>query len=248
MNDHDKLADLNKQYNLLSELEQCFRDDLGLTPCVGAELEFYLNGIVDIALLEKKVGYKIKEEKGQGQYEIDLPSSRNLALYAKHIDAVRQNIMLSAEELGGSASFNSKPFLDDYGSAMHIHLNFLEDEDIEKYARILCHYLPETIGAFLPNKEDYLRLDSKFMAPTHISYGGNNRTVLIRIPDLEPKRLEHRLAAADADPAKVIYNILSSVEKGLRNIDAVQNLTKTFGNAFDPQYGLIPIPKSKVQK
>ena len=114
MNDHDKLADINKQYNLLSKLEQHFRADLGLTPCVGAELEFYLNGIVDIALLEKKVGYKIKEEKGQDQYEIDLLPSRNLALYAKHIDEVRQNIMVSAEELGGSASFKSKPFLNDY--------------------------------------------------------------------------------------------------------------------------------------
>ena len=54
---------------------------------------------------------------------------------------------------------------------MHIHLNFLENNDVEKYAKILCHFLPNTIDAYLPKKEDYKRLDSRFMAPTHISYG-----------------------------------------------------------------------------
>ena len=121
---------------------------------------------------------------------------------------------------------------------MHIHLNFPEDDDIEKYAKILCHYLPDTLDYFLPSLEDYVRLDSKFMAPTHISYGGNNRSVLIRIPDSEPKRLEHRLAGANAEPVLVIYAMLQSIKKGLQNPDAIPPLEKTFGNAFDLQYGL----------
>jgi glutamine synthetase len=238
MNNNHKLPDLAKQYNLLSTLQQRFKNEFRLTACVGVEIEFYLQGIDDILWLEEKIGHKIKEEKGKDQYEVDLEPSDDLVFYAKSVSAIRQKIIDSAMALGGRADFSSKPFIDDYGSSMHVHLNFLEDDNIEKYAKILCYFLPETIDAFLPKKEDYLRLDSKFMAPTHIAYGGNNRSVLIRIPDSLPKRLEHRLAAADAEPAGVLCVMLGSIEKGLKNPELVEDMPKIFGNAFDQQYNL----------
>jgi glutamine synthetase len=86
-----------------------------------------------------------------------------------------------------------------------------------------------------------MRLDSKFMAPTHISYGGNNRSVLVRIPNSIPRRLEHRLAAASADPSEVIYAILFSILKGLRTPSKIKTLEKTYGNAYDKQYNLSKI-------
>ena len=238
MNNNHKLPDLDKQYNLLSTLQRRFKNELRLTACVGVEIEFYLKDIDDIQELEEKIGHKIKEEKGKNQYEIDLEPSEDLVLCAKYAAATRQKIIDSAKELGGMADFASKPFAGDYGNSMHVHLNFLEDEDIEKYAKILCHFLPETIDAFLPKEEDYLRLNSSFMAPTHISYGGNNRSVLIRIPDSLPKRLEHRLAAADADLASILCAILSSIERGLKTPELIEDLSKTFGNASDLQYNL----------
>ncbi len=209
--------------------------------CLGAELEFYLFNIKNIVDLERKINYKIKPEKGKHQYEIDLAASQNIAEYAKHIAQTRQNIIDSAKSLGGSADFSSKPFADDYGNSMHIHLNFIGHEDIEKYAQILCHYLPGTLEYFLPTKNDRARLDKRFMAPTHICYGGNNRSVAIRIPDSKPKRLEHRLAAASADPALVIYAMLSSIDNGLKNPESIKPATKIHGNAWDAQYGLIEI-------
>lgn len=238
MNNDDKLPDIQEQYNLLNNLENHFRENLGLTPSVGAEIEFYVHGIGNIALLAKEIGRAIKEEKGYNQYELDLLPSQNIAAYAQEIAELREEIISAAKLLGGTADFSSKPFADGYGNSMHIHLNFLEDNDIEKYAQILCHYLPETKAIFLPTKKDYLRLDSRFMAPTHISYGGNNRTTMIRIPDSTPKRLEHRLAAATANPIAVIYNILLSIQKGLQNPLEVTPLAKTFGNGFDAQYSL----------
>lgn len=238
MNNNHKLPDLAKQYNLLSVLQHRFKNEFGLTACVGVELEFYLQDIDDISLLEQKIDHKIKEEKGKNQYEIDLEPSEDLVFYAKYASKIRQKIIDSAKELGGRADFSSKPFANDYGSSMHVHLNFLEDVDVEKYAKILCHFLPETIDAFLPKKEDYLRLDGSFMAPTHIAYGGNNRSVLIRIPDSLPKRLEHRLAAADAELASILCAMLNCIEKGLKNPELVEDLPKIFGNAFDQQYNL----------
>ena len=124
---------------------------------------------------------------------------------------------------------------------MHIHLNFMEDENVEKYAIILCNYLSDGISVFLPQKEDRRRLDERFMAPKYICYGANNRTVAIRIPDSIPRRLEHRVPAASADPSSVIYAILDSVIKGLSNPFDVKTYPKIFGNAFDKQYNLTKI-------
>lgn len=208
--------------------------------------------------MEKATGYVLKKEKGKNQYEIELPPSNDLASYARQIVQVREGVIHAANKLGARADFSSKPYEDDYGNSMHIHLNFQRNEDsaenkgedgnkdIEKYARILCHYLPETIEYYLPKPEDYRRLDSKFMAPTHISYGGNNRTLLIRIPDSKPKRLEHRLPAANANPAHVIYAMLQSIDRGLQHPGEISSLKKTFGNAFDPQYGLERIGARKL--
>ena len=237
----NKLSDNQKKYNLLENIKNRFKNSFALTVCVGAEIEFYLNNVPDVLMLEAIVGHKIKAEKGRGQYEIDLPPSTDLVKYSKYIEMIRQKIAIGANELGGYADFSSKPYRDDYGNSMHIHLNFQEDENIEKYARILCYYMSDSLSIFLPKKEDWSRLDEKFMAPTHVFYGGNNRTVAIRIPDSMPKRLEHRVPAASADPASVIYIILASIIKGFTLSIDVTEYSKIFGNAFDKQYGLTKI-------
>ena len=137
------LPENQEKYNLLAKIEDYFKTNLGLTPCVGAELEFYLSAGLDIVLLEKLIGYSIKSEKGHNQYEIDLEPSYDLAGYAKHIDLIRNKLIQGSKKLGGEANFSSKPYKNDYGNSMHIHLNFLEEWDIDKFAQILCHYLPE---------------------------------------------------------------------------------------------------------
>jgi glutamine synthetase len=102
-----------------------------------------------------------------------------IPLFIQVIYTIKRTIKEKARKLNLEANFKSKPFINDYGSSMHIHFNFLENNDVETHARILCHYLPLTITAFLPKEEDYKRFHSRFMAPTHISYGSNNRTTLI---------------------------------------------------------------------
>jgi glutamine synthetase len=237
----NKLPDNESEYNILKELENSFKQEFNLTPCLGAELEFYLPNLKsEEQLLEfqKNCNLIIKKEKGLNQYEIEIPPQTNVCSYPNIIRNMRNLIKDEAAKIGLVAIFEPKPFPGDFGSSMHIHFNFLEDTNAEKYAQILCHYLPFTLKAFLPNKEDYQRLDHKYMAPTHISYGGNNRTTLIRIPDSHPKRLEHRLAGANADPGQVIYAILWAIGQGLKYPDQIAKLEKIHGNAYEEQYGL----------
>jgi glutamine synthetase len=230
------------KYKLLENIQYKLQKEFGLIPCIGAEIEFYLDDDSNISLLQEYIGHKIKPEKGKNQFEINFDPSCDVVEYAKYIELTRSNIKKYSKQLGGKANFSSKPYKNDYGNSMHIHLNFLEDYDIEKYARILCHYLPYYLATFLPKKRDIYRLDERFMAPTRICYGGNNRTVAIRIPDSLPKRLEHRLPAASSDPAKVIYAILESITQGLTSpTNDYQKHSKIYGNAFDEQYNLIKI-------
>lgn len=252
-----KLADTDDRYNRLANLQSYFKENYNLIPVLGAEIEFYLSQKIDIKLLADLIGYHISLEKGQNQYEVNLRPSSDIIEFAKEIEYLRNNICARSKAMGGWADFSSKPYANDYGSSMHIHLNFLpynhernnninesihnEISDIEKYAQILCHYLPQYIDYFLPLAEDYRRLDSKFQAPTHISWGGNNRTVLIRIPDSYPIRLEHRLPSANADPVGAIFAILDSIRLGLDSLEKIPKLEKTYGNAHDVQYNLAAI-------
>jgi len=269
---------------ILQKLLDSFKNDFNLTPCIGAELEFYLLPLLprdviaspcngrskprrndefllpheiatppseahkedlliqsQLTQLEKNCNIQLKLERGLNQYEIEIAPSTDIISYPAKIKAIRRLIAEESIKLGFATIFDPKPFPNDFGSSMHIHFNFLEDNNAEKYAEILCHYLPSTIDAFLPNREDYSRLDMRFMAPTHISYGGNNRTTLVRIPDSRPKRIEHRLPGANADPYKVIYTILSSIHEGLKYPSSIPRLAKTHGNAYDEQYGLVRI-------
>ena len=113
MHYRDKLSHIQKQYNLLTQLEQYFRSQLNLTPCVGVELEFYIHKHMDIASLQEKTGHEIKAEKGQNQYEINIQPSQDLVTYAKYIDEIRKKIIHFSDKLGGRADFSSKPFADD---------------------------------------------------------------------------------------------------------------------------------------
>ncbi|KAF8818261.1 type I glutamate--ammonia ligase [Rickettsia endosymbiont of Cardiosporidium cionae] len=234
-----------RKFNLLDNIVQYIKNRFNLTIYLGVELEFYIqNTKDDIALinqLEAHINNKIEVEQGNNQFEIKLKASNNISKYANYICYIRNSIIYFCNQLGTKVYFNAKPYPEDYGNSMQVSLSFLEEDHYEKYANMLCYYLPDTINMFFMNDEDYKRLDSKYMAPTHISHGNNNRTTMIRFPDSYPKRLEHRLASADASPHLILYAILNSIYNGLHNINHIPNFKKIYGNAHDPQYGLTKI-------
>lgn len=227
-----------------------------LTPIIGVEIEFYLNQKIDISQFELLVNndlhtvyeLKIKKEKGNNQFEINLPPSHDLIKYIQEISTIKDILRKAAFQLGCSVIFSPKPIQDDYGNSMHFHINFLNNNSnalLMLAARGLCHYMLDSFLVFMCSDEDYLRIDKNFMAPTHISFGGNNRTVALRIPDSHPKRLEHRLASPLTNPYLAIYTILKSILLVLHSQpESIKKINKIYGNAFDQQYKLIPFPLS----
>lgn len=240
----DKLSDHLQKRKSLEKLVQKLQTNFGLTTCIGVEIEFYLSKNIDPLELSTLLCITIKKEKGEYQFEIDLPPSTNVVDYIDKINSTKSNIQNIVEKLNGTVDFTSKPFLTDYGNGMHFHVNFLEPTDYVKHAQSICHYMLDSFLIFMPSAADYLRIDKNFMAPTNVSFGNNNRTVAVRIPDLIPKRLEHRLSSPLTDPYTAIFTILNSIMLGLESTPQINNLNMIYGNAFDQQYNLVPLPRS----
>jgi glutamine synthetase len=241
--DQNSLTSKLKQEKSLETLLKSHYED-GLTPIFGYELEFYLpkNNPKDF---ENEFGLSLVPEKGLAQYEINSTPFDNIFDLLNSVDFVKRKLTEMQAEL------RPKPFKDDYGSSLHLHFNILnpdgsnlfEDKNVLTFAANgICYFMNETIFAILPDEEDYLRFDAKFMAPTHVSYGNNNRTVALRIPDQKPTRLEHRLCSPLCDVYMAIFIILKSSFLGIKN--KYGDYQKIFGNAFDTQYNLEPLPRS----
>ena len=115
------------------------------------------------------------------------------------------------------ATFMAKPMQNEPGSSMHVHQSVVDaetgrnlfagkdGEDTELFrAHIagLQKYLPAVMPLLAPNVNSYRRLTPFSDAPINTHWGYDNRTVGLRVPQSEPgaRRVENRLAGADANP------------------------------------------------
>jgi glutamine synthetase len=205
----------------------------------------------------KTNGLMITEERGLHQYELTLTYNRIdnvLSVYQSAISIIKN----TADKYGLYADFSAKPFADDYGSALHIHLSFHEEETGinlfsagNRYSEnnTLIHAIggimvaiPEYLETCHP--DDFKRFQHQFMAPSHYAWGGNNRSTIIRIPDSHPhnRRVEFRLPSASAELTEVLNFLQKNILIGLKK--EIIPPARVYGNAFDPQYKLIELPKS----
>lgn len=238
-----KISDQITKYNLLVELTNALARDFNLVVVIGAEIEFYLTS-------EYSGGDEcITKEKGVYQYEINVEPVVGLE---EAVHAV-VGAMTSLTTRFPDSILSPKPFKHDYGSAMHFHVNFIDidsgsnyfdnEECITLAASALCHYLPETFFVFAQDEECYDRY-SGMMAPTHVSWGGNNRSVAVRIPDSKPRRIEHRVSSPMTRIDVAIFTIVQSIYLGLKSPKSIKKYDKIYGNAFDSQYKLARLPTS----
>ncbi len=188
---------------------------------------------------------KHEAERGEGQYEIALspaaPEKTVSDLYA---------IKKILADMG--ADFSARPKENQPGSGLHIHIH-LEDntgknvfyKDDARMSDALAHSiggllvaLPNSMQVFAPTAESYKRFVPGGNAPVTVSWGANNRTVAVRLPDKphDKKHIEHRVAGADADPALVMEAILAAVHDGLtRKLDPGPQV---YGDASLAMYNL----------
>ncbi len=269
---HDQLAPL-KQSSLVQILERLRRESF-VTPVMAVELEFYLssaqsNGypktilsLIDTAMRDAGIAaHPAEQERGTGQYEIALKPMEDIAALAAAVQQLPDIIQQAVAAEKMTANFASKPYAQDFGSGLHWHIHLQNRRGDNLFFRNeggtysqellwslggLLEMLPESMLFFAPQPEDYTRFElPKMNAPTTISWGPNNRSTALRLPNkpLNEKHIEHRVAGANADSWLCILAILAGVAHGLEH--KVYPGEAIHGDASDPQYDMDKIPDYK---
>jgi glutamine synthetase len=180
--------------------------------------------------------FSFDAEGGQGQYEFDFAHAE-VVESADKMTLFRLLIRQAAKESGLMATFMPKPFAETWGSGAHFNMS-LEDrhtgENVFKSAdagwrKEALHF----VGGILkhakaltalsnPTTNSYRRLvpklaDGNFSwAPTKISYGHNNRSCMLRLPENRPA-IENRSVDAAANTYLTAAFMLAAGLEGIRD-------------------------------
>lgn len=172
----------------------------------------------------------IVSEAASGQFEVNLKHRSDALAAADDALALKRLIGEVARKHGLVASFMAKPFMDRAGNGMHAHVSLIDDHGGNVFAEAkdgerrlghaaagLVEGMAATTLLFVPTWNGFRRLQPGSFAPTRAAWGHNNRSVAVRVPASEPvaRRIEHRVAGADANPHLVLAAILGGMADGL---------------------------------
>ena len=179
--------------------------------------------------------YQNDHEDANGQFEMNWDYSDCLITADRHA-FFKFMVKTLSEKHGLRATFMPKPFENLTGNGCHAHVSvwkgkknvFLDNSDKLGLSKIAYNFLggviknAESLSAFFnPTINSYRRINAPptksgaSWSPSSISYTGNNRTHMIRIPD--PGRFELRLMDGSANPYLLQAGVLAAGIHGLKN-------------------------------
>ena len=181
--------------------------------------------------------YQNDHEDANGQFEMNWDYDDCLKTADRHV-FFKYMVKQIAENHGLRATFMPKPFADLTGNGCHAHVsvwdktgkkNLFHDAKGELgLSKLAYSFLggivnsADTLAAiFNPTVNSYKRIDATVTlsgatwSPNAISYSGNNRTHMIRIPD--PGRFELRLMDGAANPYLLQAGVLMAGLDGIAN-------------------------------
>ena len=115
--------------------------------------------------------------------------------------------------------------------------------------------MPASLSFLAPNTNAFRRLKPNNNVPVSPSWGYENRSVAVRVPDSDAKnlRIEYRLAGADANPYLALAVMLAGIHNGIQQklipSEPTENLaTDAFGLPTDLLEALRVTESSDVLK
>jgi glutamine synthetase len=173
------------------------------------------------------------KELAPGQYELNLHHVDDPLQAADNAQLLKQTIKSISRKHGYIASFMAKPFGDRDGNGFHTHVSLLDenginvfDDGTEKGSDTLrqaiaglADAMPSSMLIFAPHLNSWRRLQRGVHGPLAPTWGYENRYVAMRIPNGEgaARRVEHRIAGADANPYLSLAVILAGILHGIEN-------------------------------
>ncbi len=190
-------------------------------------------------------------EYAPGQFEINLQHLDDPLLAADHCVMFKRIVKGVARRHGLQATFMAKPYAEQTGSGLHLHTSLLDeggtnvfDGGAEPASDTLRHalggildHMPDAMGIYAPNVNSYRRFKPNLFVAVRRSWDFENRSVALRIPlgDGAARRIEHRMAGADANPYLVLAALLAGLHHGIANeIDPGPPSEGNAGEAYDP--------------
>tara|TARA_B100000427_G_scaffold148222_1_gene123234 strand:- start:3441 stop:4766 length:1326 start_codon:yes stop_codon:yes gene_type:complete len=179
--------------------------------------------------------YQNDHEDANGQFEMNWDFSDCLKTADRHT-FFKFMVKTLAEKHGLRATFMPKPFQNLTGNGCHAHISlwngktnkFLDNGDRFGLSHLAYNFLggimknAESLSVFFnPTINSYRRINAPptksgaSWSPSSISYSGNNRTHMIRIPDAG--RFELRLMDGSANPYLLQAGVIAAGLYGLNN-------------------------------
>lgn len=182
--------------------------------------------------------YANDHEDGNGQFEQNFTYSDALTT-ADRLIFFRYMVHTLAHQAGMTATFMAKPFANLAGNGLHVHSSlwdddekrplFEADDDVHglglselayHFAAGMIEHAPAAVAVSCPTVNSYKRMgveapdSGATWAPAYATYGGNNRTQMLRVPDAG--RIENRGVDGSANPYLALTVLLAS---GLDGVD-----------------------------
>ncbi|WP_440909839.1 type III glutamate--ammonia ligase [Candidatus Pelagibacter sp.] len=179
--------------------------------------------------------YQNDHEDANGQFEMNWDYSDCLVTADRHV-FFKFMVKSLAEKHGLRATFMPKPFSNLTGNGCHAHVScwdgkknmFLDKSDDLGLSKTAYNFLgglirnADSLSAFFnPTINSYRRINAPptksgaTWSPSSISYTGNNRTHMVRIPD--QGRFELRLMDGSANPYLLQAGVIAAGLDGLNN-------------------------------
>ncbi len=205
--------------------------------------------------------YQNDHEDANGQFEMNWDYDDCLKTADRHT-FFKYMVKTLAEKHGLRATFMPKPFENLTGNGCHAHISvwdkkknkFLDKSDKLGLSKMAYNFLggviknASSLSAFFnPTINSYRRINAPptksgaSWSPSSISYTGNNRTHMIRIPDAG--RFELRLMDGSANPYLLQASVLAAGLYGLINkIDPGEPLTCNMYTDYEKYPNLPKLP------
>lgn len=193
-------------------------------------------------------------EYAPGQYEINL-CHRPDALQAADCGVLFKRLVKGvAAEHGLAATFMAKPYQDFAGNGLHVHVSLhdaggdnvfagdtvLGSPLLRQAVAGLQAAMGESMALFAPGANSYRRFQPQAYVPLAPSWAINNRTAALRVlGEGASKRIEHRVAGADANIYLVLAAILAGIDHGIA--DGLDPGPPVTGNAYEKVAPSLPV-------